>query len=29
MPNASDRAELEASIYRHLSLQPAHEMTKR
>src|SRR3990172_3137665 len=26
MPNAPDRAELEAAIYRHLSLQPAHEM---
>ena len=28
MPNAPDRAELEAAIYRHLSLQPAHEMTE-
>ena len=26
MPNAPDKAELEAAIYRHLSLQPAHEM---
>src|SRR5919201_4908379 len=26
MPNAPDRAELEAAIYRHLSLQPAHEI---
>jgi hypothetical protein len=26
MPNAPDRAELEAAIYRHLGLQPAHEM---
>ena len=26
MPNAPDRAQLEAAIYRHLSLQPAHEM---
>jgi hypothetical protein len=25
MPNAPDRAELEAAIHRHLSLQPAHE----
>jgi len=28
MPNAPDRAELEAAIYRHLSLQPAHEMSE-
>lgn len=28
MPNAPDRAELEAAIYRHLGLQPAHEMSE-
>jgi len=28
MPSSPDRAELEAAIYRHLSLQPAHETTK-
>jgi hypothetical protein len=28
MPSAPDRAELEDAIYRHLSLQPAHEMTE-
>ena len=28
MPNSPDRAELEAAIYRHLSLQPAHETTE-
>jgi hypothetical protein len=28
MPNAPDRAELEAAIYRQLGLQPAHEMTE-
>ncbi len=28
MPNAPDRAELEAAIYGHLRLQPAHEMTE-
>jgi len=27
MPDAPDRAELEAAIYRHLSLQPARETT--
>jgi|ERR687888_1516941 hypothetical protein len=27
MPNAPDRAELEAAIYAHLGLQPAHETT--
>ena len=26
MPNAPDRVELESAIYRHLTLQPAHEM---
>ena len=26
MPNAPDRAELEAAICRHLGVQPAHEM---
>jgi hypothetical protein len=26
MPKAPDRAELEAAIYRHLSMQPAHEI---
>ncbi len=28
MPNAPDRAELEAAIYGHLRLQPAHELTE-
>ena len=28
MPNAPDRAELEAAIHRHLSLQTAHERTE-
>src|SRR6266536_2661632 len=28
MPDAPDRAELEAAIYRHFSLQPARETTE-
>ena len=28
MPDAPDRAELEAAIYRHLGLQPARETTE-
>ena len=28
MPDAPDRAELEAAIYRHLSVQPAREATE-
>ena len=28
MPDAPDRTELEAAIYRHLSLQPARETTE-